>query len=99
MAHKPAYLYAAKCGRFIKIGISVNPWMRSRTVVDYSAPPEMKGRRIKRILDVVRGARHEETSLHNALSPYRIKGEWYRKECLRSQEYRDFFGSRKTITE
>ena len=67
------FIYAIRCGDFVKIGWATNP--RKRLAVIKSSSPyecEMIGIRPATLQD--------EQELHNILRPYRHVREWYRYE-------------------
>ena len=75
------YLYAISNGEYLKIGYSINPASRIKTLKT-SSPTELKI-----VWQTLCGyndlhARKQEKKLHRALSAHRIDGEWFKFDCL-----------------
>lgn len=63
------FVYALRCGPWIKIGTSYDPNERTKNLMRILPPSE--------VLYVLRGGRALEKQLHRELSAFRVTGEWF----------------------
>ena len=69
-----ACIYAITCEDLVKIGISINPWIRVKAVTrpqDLKVPASIHGKPCK-VLLAVEGTREDERKLHSDLEPGRM---------------------------
>lgn len=79
------YIYVAKCGDYVKIGISKNPRDRIYGIgAGRLKPPSLAGP--PRLIFATPGTFREEKSLHRSLERFRVTGEWYTVARLESCE-------------
>ncbi len=83
------YVYMARSGPFVKIGISKNPHSRLLGVSRESKRPCSQP---VVLVHATRGSYQDEQDMHSALAPYRVSSEWYRGECLSAPELKAFLG-------
>lgn len=69
------FIYAIRCGEFVKIGYATNPWKRRLQIrLCNPYPCDMLG--------FSPGALVDEKSLHSKFAAYHHRGEWFRLEGL-----------------
>lgn len=69
----PEWIYFAKCGNFVKIGVTGAPRLRMLQLqMSNPLPIELQL--------LIRGDRSRELEIHAQLSALRQRGEWYRIE-------------------
>ena len=86
---RPIYLYAIAVAGSVKIGISVDP--RNRLSEIQTSQPEKAELIWKRYAAMIYGdAYRKEKELHEYLSEYHIRGEWFSIDCLdKAKSWRD----------
>jgi hypothetical protein len=67
---KAGFVYFLRCAEWLKIGYSNSPSRRMREIVTRS-PYAVTS------MAAVRGSRHDEKLIHQALANHRINGEWF----------------------
>lgn len=67
------FIYAIRCGEFVKLGYATNPWKRRLQIrLCNPYPCEMLG--------FSPGTLDDEKALHSKFAEYRHRGEWFRFE-------------------
>lgn len=91
------FVYAFRCGNFIKLGLSGCPEVRISKLcgkyADAQRPEELWEDSQTGVLLVYRPGTHvDERFIHRALRKYRAsRGEWFSKCITRTKVYQDFF--------